>query len=85
MGLSIAPLVRQFVEQATMNEPDYAERLKAGFLSEYYRLRANGTCGDDLFSGMCKFAQCGLREQADRSAALAVLAYLFERCEVFEK
>jgi len=34
---------------------------------------------------MCRFAQHGFERQAKRSAGIAVLVYLFEACEVFEK
>jgi hypothetical protein len=85
MGLSIAPLVHQFVEHEAMLDSGYAYRLKSGFLSEYHRLRHDGLHGDALFDTMCAFAQRGVRDQAGRSAAVAVLVYLFERCEVFEK
>ncbi|HAS84223.1 MAG TPA: HNH endonuclease [Verrucomicrobia bacterium] len=85
MGLSIAPLVHQFVENESMLDSGYSDRLKSGFLSEYHRLRHDGLHGDDLFETMCVFAQQGVRDQAGRSAAVAVLVYLFERCEVFEK
>jgi len=85
MGLSLAPLVHQFIEHESMLDPEYPIRLKSGFLSEYHRLRTDGIRGEALFAGMCAFAQQGLRDQAEKSAALAVLAYLFERCEVFEK
>jgi len=85
MGLSLAPLVHQFVEHEAMLDSEYAYRLKSGFLSEYHRLRHDGLHGDALFDTMCAFAQRGVRDQAGRSAAVAVLVYLFERCEVFEK
>ncbi len=85
MGLSIASLVHQFVEHEAMLAPGYPDRLKSGFLAEYHRLRSDGLRGESLFAGMCAFAQGGLWTQVEKSAALAVLAYLFERCEVFEK
>ena len=34
---------------------------------------------------MCAFAQRGLKRQADKTAGIAVLVYLFEICDVFEK
>jgi hypothetical protein len=34
---------------------------------------------------MCGFSQRGLKSQGDRTAGLAVLIYLFEICDVFEK
>lgn len=85
MGLSVAPVVHRFVENEAMLDSDYPDRLKSGFLTEYYRLRKEGLRGEPLFAGMCEFAQHGLRHQPERSAAIAVLVYLFERCEVFEK
>jgi len=85
MGLSIASVVHAFVEQEAMFDSDYPQRLKSGFLAEYHALRRDGVRGDELFEAMCEVAQRGIREQAGRSAAIAVLAYLFERCEVFEK
>ncbi len=85
MGLSVAREVRAFIESEAKIDPDFPERLRAGFLQEYYRLRREGYKGDDLFDMMCQFAQQGMIQQARRSAGLAVLIYLFEACEVFEK
>lgn len=85
MGLSTAPVVHRFVENEAMLDPGYPDRLKSGFLAEYYRLRTDGLRGDDLFDAVCAYAQRGLHAPSDRSAAIAVLVYLFERCEVFEK
>lgn len=85
MGLSVAKEVHSFVESEASYDMDFPERLKAGFLEEYYRLRREGHKGDELFDLMCQYAQRGMGNQARKSAGLAVLIYLFERCEVFEK
>lgn len=85
MGLSVAREVRAYVESVSQTNSDFPERLKAGFLEEYYRLKREGNSGDDLFDLMCRFAQQGFVDQAKRSAGLAVLIYLFEACEVFDK
>ena len=85
MGLSVAQEVRGFVESATQTDRHFPKRLKTGFLVEYYRLRDEGHVGDDLFELMCGFAQRGFREASKRAASQAVLVYLFEACEVFEK
>ena len=85
MGLSVAREVRAYVELVAQTDSDFPERLKIGFLNEYYRLKQEGHVGDSLFDLMCCFAQRGLEEQASRSAGLAVLVYLFEACEVFER
>ncbi|HSA32131.1 MAG TPA: HNH endonuclease signature motif containing protein [bacterium] len=85
MGLSVTREVRAYVESVAQTDSDFPERLKVGFLTEYYRLKKEGHTGDNLFDMMCCFAQRGFAEQAKRSAGLAVLIYLFEACEVFEK
>lgn len=85
MGLGVAKEVRAFVESEARVDADFPERLRAGFLEEYYKQRRSGARGDDLFDLMCAFSQQGLKSQAERSAALAILVYLFEACEVFEK
>lgn len=85
MGLSVAREVRRYVESVSQIDSDFPERLKVGFLAEYYRLKREGHSGDTLFDLMCRFAQRGFVDQAKRAAGLAVLVYLFEACEVFEK
>ena len=84
-SLGIASLIHAFVEHEAMIDQDYPQRLKSGFLAAYHALRRDGIRGDELFEAMCELAQRGIREQVGRSAAVAVLVYLFERCEVFEK
>jgi hypothetical protein len=85
MGLSVAKVVGDFIQNEAQIDSEYPEKLKTGFLQEYYRLRQLGFQGDDLFDLMCEFAQRGMKGQAQRSAGLAVLVYLFEKCDVFEK
>ncbi len=84
-GLSSRATVAAYVEAETQLDPDFPERLKAGFLEEYFGQRKLGHRGDELFELMCAFAQRGLRKQGDRTAGIAVLVYLFEICDVFEK
>ena len=85
MGLSVAKLVGNFVQQMTQIDTEYPEKLTSGFLEEYHRLYREGHRGDVLFDLMCIFAQQGLIGQSKRSAGLAVLVYLFEKCEIFKK
>lgn len=84
-GLTSRSTVAAFVEAETQLDPDFPDKLKAGFLAEYWRLRKDGHKGDELFELMCAFAQRGFTRQGDRTAGLAVLIYLFEICDVFEK
>lgn len=84
-GLMSRETVAAYVEAEAQLDSDFPERLKAGFLEEYFKRRKEGAKGDELFELMCAFAQRGLRKQADKTAGIAVLVYLFEICDVFEK
>ena len=85
MALSVSSEVRSFIQTAAQTDKDFPERLKSGFLEEYYRLKRKGISGDELFNLMCEFAQRGFKDYVQRAAAQAVLVYLFETCEVFER
>jgi hypothetical protein len=84
-GLGIRRTVAQFIESEAQLDSDFPERLKAGFLAQYYTLRKQGAAGDQLFEMMCAFAARGAPSAAQRIAGIAVLVYLFEICDVFEK
>ncbi|MEG4860766.1 hypothetical protein QUB75_25000 [Microcoleus sp. K1-B6] len=84
-GVIQARMVSDFVENMVNVIPDFPERLKAGFVTEYQRLRATGLEGNDLFNALHTFS-CNCSSDYDLQAAgLAVLYYLFEKCEVFER
>ena len=85
MGLGVAKEVSRYIESVAQTDVEFPERLKAGFLEEYWRLKKESIGGGELFELMCRFAQQGFDRQAQRSAGLAVLIHLFEACEVFEK
>ena len=84
-ALGVTREVGQYVRDVSKLDPDFPERLKAGFLAEYWRLRGTGLVGDELFDMMCRFAQRGFESTTKQSAGLAVMVYLFETCEIFEK
>ncbi len=84
LALSKAKEVGAFVEQMAVLDPEFPERLKAGFVAEYDRLRTEGIDGDALFEALRDFSSSGFQEFKYRAAGVAVLSYLFEKCEVFE-
>ena len=45
MGLVVVREVHSFMEHESVLDADFPERLKAGFLEEYYRLRKDGHKG----------------------------------------
>lgn len=85
MGFSQACQVREFVAMMASRDPDWPERLKAGFVREYRSLKSRGLERDALYQGLCLFARGERDDMVFWAASLAIVAYLFETCEVFEK
>lgn len=65
--------------------PAAVARVVFQFRSEYNALRAEGLEADPLFDAMHSFAALGSTDVLNINAGLAVLTYLFERCDVFER
>ena len=85
MGMGKAREVGQFVEHNALLRPDFPEKLKSGFLTEYQRLSTQGIKGDELFECLRKFSSGYSSDFRREAAGLAVLSYLFEKCEVFDR
>lgn len=84
-GLTSRNTVAEFIQKAAQGDPDFPNRLKAGFLEVYYAKVKEGYKNNILFELMCEFSERGLDTHGGRAAGIAVLVYLFETCEVFEK
>jgi len=86
MGLGKSQEVHDFVQQYSTIDDDFPYKLRTGFVTEYNRLKNEENLnGDSLFFGLMEFASAGNADIMANSAGLAVLCYLFEKCEVFEK
>jgi hypothetical protein len=85
IGLGKSKEVEKFVGHSAVISPQFPDELRAGFVTKYDELWNDDLRGDAIFfelrSYACKYSEDPLQE----AAALAILAYLFERCEVFEK
>ena len=85
MGISRSSEVRDYLLEYSRIDSKFPERLKGGFKDEYLKLKKEMK-GDDLFYAMLDFAQKGsVKINAQYAASLAILCYLFEICEIFEK
>jgi hypothetical protein len=82
-GMTKAPLVSAFLE--SWHDETLGERLAVAFRKEYERLR--GTMHPNrIFSELQAWAGGSERGTAEHEmAVLAVLAYYFERCEIYEE
>lgn len=86
LGYAQVPQVESYVTHVSMLDHTYPDRLVTGFLNEYYRLKNEYSFeGDELFNGMYYFASGRSLKVQEQVAGLAVLVYLFIKCDVFEK
>lgn len=85
IGLVQSGQVEEFVETMGGIDVTFVGRLISGFVNEYHQQMQAGLKGDSLFEAMRLFSSQGRTDIRFQSAGLAVLVYLFERCEVFEK
>lgn len=84
LGLSQSHEVETFLVKMAQISDGFPEKLKDGFKRKYDEL-AKVHSGDILFSKMVDFAQLDFSEFRQKAAGLAILCYLFQLCEIFEK
>ena len=64
-------------------QPDLGERIAEAFRLTYAGLRDQGKSPDEVFGYLQQYAGSGTSPKR-QGAALAVLSYFFERCDIFE-
>jgi hypothetical protein len=87
-GLSQAARVGSFIQFQSSLSSGFGRRLVARFKSDYYAALGQSLEPDAVFDYLVETAiqNAGPRNTASiRAAALAVVAYLFEICEIFER
>ncbi len=85
MGVAGSKEVEGFINQISKLIPSYPEKLKTSFVKAYIRLKEEGFFGDSLFYALCEYARQGNLDFRRQAAALCIVGYFFEACEVFEK
>lgn len=81
-GMARSPLVQQYFTRS----PALRDRIAESFRREYARIHAQLSSPDDIFVGLQRFASGGLQPTpSQQCATLAVLAFLFEACDIFER
>jgi hypothetical protein len=84
-GMAKAPLVKQFFEE--WDQPTYGERMAKAFGRRYRELREATPAlhPNEVFAELQRWTGGAKSQSASRLASvLAVLAYFFERCDIFE-
>jgi hypothetical protein len=84
IGLSRSSEVERFLSSMSKLDSEFPERLKDGFRQKYIELKRN-TEGDALFMAMFTFTTHSFQTWQKMSAGLAILVYLFQLCEIFDK
>lgn len=77
--------VSECINHISQIDIEFSTRLVNGFRKLYDELIEDGLRGDYLFDGLFAKISAPYNDFKLRSANLAVLVYLFEDCEVFEK
>jgi hypothetical protein len=83
MGMIGVEQVKEYLNKNLDSE--FSERLKNGFVEKYLELKTKNLSGDVIFYHMLDFASNNSSDFSKRAAALTVLTYYFEICEVFER
>lgn len=83
LGIQRSSLVDDYFRK--YHEPTFGERIADAFKAKYIELRDKGMSPDSIFTELRVFAGGPLvRAPEDDTAVLVVLAYLFERCDIYE-
>ncbi len=83
MGSRKSKLVKKLF--AEWHDPELGDRIARAFRIKYEELRAADILADEAFFELWNFAGGRLQDSiAHEAAVLAVLAFLFEECEIFE-
>jgi hypothetical protein len=85
MGSAKSRECEALITKASQLQPQFADRLRVGFVSQYNSLSAAGLRGDDLFMEMYDWAAGVSGDRAREAAGLCILSHLFIVCDVFEK
>lgn len=81
-GMSRADLVRKYFQM----KPTLQDQIAESFRTRYAELRTDGMSPDNIFSELQRFAGGALvPDPSTQSAVLAVLAFFFEECDIFER
>lgn len=84
LGMLKARLVAQFFNQH--HDPRFGDALAYSFNKRYLELRHAGLPPDDIFWELRAYAGVNdAKSDHEQAAALAVLAHLFEECDIFER
>lgn len=84
VGMTRAEIVKKYL-RGLPDQTRY-ERVAAAFRLRYQQLRDEGRAPDDIFAGLQTFVGGNsIPKPSHQAATLAILAFFFEACEIFER
>jgi len=84
-GLLKVQEVKKFIEAMDLSVPYYSDRIRQVFIDRYQHAKETDSDPDSIFCSLLSSIEGEHPDCGKHAAALAILTYLFERCEVFEK
>lgn len=85
MGAAKSAEVQAMLIQAAQLDPQFPERLSAGFVGRYGAAKARGLTGDEIFNELYEDVSGGAIDKGRGAAGLCIIAHLFIICDIFEK
>lgn len=85
MGAAKSREVEAVLIQAAQLDPQFPERLSAGFVERYKEATARDLTGDEIFNELYLTAGGGGEDKAREAAGLCIISHLFIICDIFEK
>jgi len=82
-GMASANQIRKFFNRSV--DPGLGDKVAGRFKYQYGVLKGAGLTADEIFFCLRDFAWPGTPSPREESALLALLAYLFEQCDIFER
>lgn len=83
-GMRKSPRVKDFLRSYKRIDPDLGDRAAEAFKKEYSSLKQDNLLPDDIFGRLLHFAGSD-NDPKNLTSALAVIAYFFEECDIFER
>ena len=83
LGSARAPLVEQYLTKSFIL-PTHADEIAEAVSARYRELRGAGLASSDIFDILLAWISGGGGDSTTAANALAILAYFFERCHIFE-
>lgn len=82
IGRRKEPLLDRFLQRRA--DVTFGERIAEGFRTRYMELKTTSASSDEILSGLQSYAGGVGASPKRQAAALAIISYFFERCDIFE-